>query len=527
MLAPNISSKLLRFGISEPIKVQGTITDDGSGKYGDPLINVGIEVRKSVVKIPSGELRNTNFDGSFTNRNVSGKGIGDENSIIHFKNLTADYFNVPITVDEFSVTDLSKPIATGRVKAKFPINKLNESLGDDLFLFKDGNAVLDLYCRADIDNFQFTKPNLTGNVQITGADITYLPRKLHVVNGALNLQFTETDLLLKSSQFQLGKSMVKMNCSVKNFLNLYYTAPEKIVANLNLTSPQLYLTELMPFLSPRGKAKETKSSVSSMKAFQKQLGKVLELATVKIQLNVQKTNYKKFTATNLRATVALVGNSVSLSKVHVNHAGGSLDLAGNIEPTNSQNKFSIQSTISRVNVKEFFYAFDNFGQNTVTSTNLQGYLSAKVNMNGSITTAGTIVPRSMNGKVNFNLTNALLKNFDPLIKAGKFAFANRDFNIISIPSLSGDLTVKGDKTTLSPMQISSSVLNIDVEGIYSLGAGTNIVMDIPLRNPKRDENLSASEKQANRMKGIVIHLRASDGDDGKVKIRWNKDHGIF
>lgn len=522
LLAPNISSKLLRFGISQPMQVTGKITDDGSGKYGDPLIQVTVQVRKSNVKIPSGELTNANFEGSFTNRNVLGRGIGDENSIINFKNLTADYYHVPIVVDQFAITDLSQPIATGRVKANFPITKLNNAFGDGLFKFAAGDAVLDLFCRADIDNFEFTKPNFKGNVIIKGADITYLPRRMHIVNSALNLQFTDTDLLLKSSQFQLGKSVVNVSSSIKNFLNLYYTAPEKIVANLNLSSPQLSLSELIPFIGPRGSTQT--SSATSMKTIHKQLGKVLELATIKILLNVRKVTYQKFTANNLTANIGLVGEGVSLSNVHVNHAGGSLDLSGNIRQSRNRNLFTIQSKISRVNVKEFFYSFDNFGQKTITANNLHGYLSALANINGAITSTGTVVSRSMNGKVSFNLKNALLKDFDPLIKAGKFAFANRDFNNIALPNLDGVLTIAGEKVVISPMQISSSVLNMDVAGVYSLGAGTNIVMDIPLRNPKRDEQLSAAEKKSNRMKGIVLHLRASDGDDGKVKIRWNKDH---
>jgi len=64
LLSPNISSKLLKFGIEKPIDIRGNIVDDGSGKYGDPLIKVGIKVRDNVVSIPAGKLTAANFDGS-------------------------------------------------------------------------------------------------------------------------------------------------------------------------------------------------------------------------------------------------------------------------------------------------------------------------------------------------------------------------------------------------------------------------------------------------------------------------------
>jgi len=73
------------------------------------------------------------------------------------------------------------------------------------------------------------------------------------------------------------------------------------------------------------------------------------------------------------------------------------------------------------------------------------------------------------------------------------------------------------------MQINSSVLNLNVKGIYGVTSGTNIAMDIPLRNPKGDENLDRQQKRAARMRGIVLHLRATD-ENGELKVRWNKEH---
>ncbi|WP_379089050.1 hypothetical protein [Pedobacter sp. UC225_65] len=155
---------------------------------------------------------------------------------------------------------------------------------------------------------------------------------------------------------------------------------------------------------------------------------------------------------------------------------------------------------------------------------MKGYLSAKVNASGSITEKGDIVKRSMYGQVIFNLSNAALVGFEPIEKVGKFAFPNRDLSNIAIEKLDGTLTLNGDKINISPMQVNSSVLNFNVKGVYGLSNGTNIAMDIPLRNPKKDEKITdKEEKQLARMKGIVLHLKAIE-EDGKLKIRWNKDH---
>jgi len=522
LLAPNISSKLLKFGIEKPIDIRGNIIDDGSGKYGDPLIKVGITVRDNVVSIPAGKLTDCNFDGSFTNRDTVGGVIGDENSSIKFHKLTAKYFNAPLKIDTFTVNNLSRPIATGLVTSQFPLSNLNNSLGTNDFEFKNGTADLKLYCQADIDNFRFTKPVVSGKIKVADADILYIPRNLHLVKSALDINFNQNNLSIQNGHFQLGKSELNVNCNIANFANLYYTAPEKILVNLKMTSPQLYLKEFLPFLGPRN-AKKTKTK-GNKQVVSKELSNVLELSQMNIRLTVNKAIYEKFMAKNLDADISLRGGGIFFNKISVGHAGGQLSLNGNIIQQEASNSFKINSKISHVNVKDFFYSFDNFGQNTITNRNLKGYLSSLVNITGRISHTGKILPRSINGKVTFNLNNAALVNFGPMVKVGKFAFANRNLSNVEIKNLDGTLNINGDKVEISPMQVSSSALNFNVKGTYALGSGTNVAMDIPLRNPKGDENLTRQEKREARMRGIVLHLKAVDDEKGGIKIRWNKDH---
>lgn len=524
LLAPNISSKLLKFAIDEPIAVVGRIVDDGHKNGTDPMINVRMTVKNNTVTFPSGQLTKCNFIGTFTNKDTVGRAIGDENSAIRFFALSGDYYNAPLKVDTFAITNLSRPLAAGFVTAQFPLERLNSSIGGETFNFKNGTADVRLYCKADIDNFRFTKPILSGNVLIKNADITYVPRNMKLVNSSLTLNFNQKDLNISNSRFQLGKSILNMNCSIENFLNFYYTDPEKILVNLKLSSPQLNLSEFMSFLGPRKSVKRKPPTKNSIKEVSDQLNAVLEASKVQIQLNVNKAIYNRFVAQNLDASISLLGDGVYFNKIKVNHAGGSLNLTGNIKQSGAINKFTFNSVISRVSVKDFFYAFENFGQNSITNQNLKGYLSAKVNASGSITEKGNIVKRSMYGQVIFNLSNAALIGFDPIRKVGRFAFPNRDLSNIVIENLDGTLTLNGDKIDISPMQVNSSVLNFNVKGVYGLNNGTNIAMDIPLRNPKKDEKITdKEEKKLARMKGIVLHLKAVE-EEGKLKIKWNKDH---
>ena len=114
----------------------------------------------------------------------------------------------------------------------------------------------------------------------------------------------------------------------------------------------------------------------------------------------------------------------------------------------------------------------------------------------------------------------MLVNFEPVRNVGKFAFPFRDMENIEFYGLEGRFDINGEKVTIHPMKISSSVLNMDVEGVYSFGKGTEIYIDVPLRNPKRDKDITDEKELAKRRnRGIVLHLKAEDDKDGKVKVK--------
>ena len=110
-----------------------------------------------------------------------------------------------------------------------------------------------------------------------------------------------------------------------------------------------------------------------------------------------------------------------------------------------------------------------------------------------------------------------------MYKIGNFAFPKRDFSNIKFMNLKNTLSISRDKVNIPPMEIRSSVLNIFLSGVYSFNKGTDIRLRIPLRNPRKDELKTAmDEKRAHSLKGIVLNLHSTDGDDGQVKIRLGK-----
>ncbi|MEX8548228.1 MAG: AsmA family protein [Mucilaginibacter sp.] len=520
LLAANIAKHLDMFDLKNPIAASCMLSGNFSG--GDLAVNVNTSVKNNTLTTPGGTIDSCSFVGLYTNEYVKGKGLTDQNSAIKLYHLTGNYEQVPFTVDTGIISNLEKPIATGTFRSKFAVNRLNH-LFDETLNFSRGTADLKFNYKADIVNFKLVKPVVSGYINIQNADANYVPRKLVFKNTSISLNITGNDLFLKNIHLQSGKSIVFMEGSVRNFMNLYYTDPEKILVNWQIRSPQMYLGEFLGFLSDKRSIRLKKKKSSSN--FADQLNTVLEKGKADMHIRVDKAYYYKFLATDVIADLLLSEDGIQLKNVSVKNAGGSVNLNGTISQNGATNHFAINTNVNNVNISNFFYSFDNFGIQGFNYKNLRGFLSLKSNISGNVTDQGKVVPRSINGTVNLNLKKGALIDFDPIVNVGKFAFPFRDVRNIMIDNLNGKFDLHGDKITINPMMINSSVLNMNVAGVYGFTKGTNIALDVPLRNPKKDEDITnQQEKQDRRMKGIVLHILASDGDNGKIKFGWNKNH---
>ncbi|MBW4890534.1 AsmA family protein [Mucilaginibacter sp. HMF5004] len=515
LLAANITPTINKFNFDRPINVKATIS--GSFGGGSPYLHVEAIMRNNRLSIPGGVINDCSFNGVFTNNRDSRKGNTDSNSVIHLFHLTGKYSNLPFSIDTGSIVNFAKPYATGNFVSHFPIANLNTLMGGKVVKFGSGIADIRLKYKADIVDYRINKPAIAGTINLKNANINYVSRGLQLTNSSLSLNFLRNDLILKNIRVQSGRSIVLMEGKVNNFLNLYYNSPEKIVLNWQVTSPQLYLGEFLGFLNSR---KNIKPKTANSGNIIDQLYNVLDKGKANMHIRVDKVYYNKFLATNATADILLSEDGFVLNNVSVKHAGGSLKLnAQVINQVDNQNKFILSTIISNVDVHEFFYAFNNFGLTSLTSDNLKGFLSAKAQIKGGLSDKGVMKPNSVNGYATINLKNASLINFKPINGIGKFAFPFRNLDNISIPNLDAKFDMRGDKVIINPMKISSSVLNIDVAGTYSFTTGTNIAIDVPLRNPKKDSTITDKDELAKkRYKGIVLHLVAKDGDNGRIKI---------
>lgn len=522
MVSPNIQSKLHALEFEDDIKVTAQLSGSLE-KRGDPLVHVRWVVEDNVMTTPGGKITDCNMTGSFINAANPALGQNDRNSLISVPKLTGKWNDIAFTADSVSVLDLIDPLISAHIVSGFDLKKINHIAPTDMVSIADGSGNINVFYRGALKVDDPRPPYINGFVKVAGLKATYVPRNLVFHNSDINLNFMGSDVYLRDSKVNCKSSVLYLEGSLLNFLNLYYTDPGKIILNLRAKSPSINLEEFQSLLSKRktvSKTVRTKGGKNLQKAVG-QLNDILDKSNVHLNLAVDKIQFKKFTATAIRADVKMTESAIDLNNVSVKNSGGSVLLNAHVDQSGPSNGVNLSANINSVDVTQFFTALDDFGQDAITHKNLRGQLTASANVKMMISDAGKVAPGSMNGKVDFNLTNGALVGFEPLEKISRFVFRNRHLDNITFSDLKNTLELNGTKIRINPMFIESSALVLQVEGIYGLNnKGTDIRVDVPLRNPKKDEHIiNDEERKASNMKGIVIHLQAVNGEDGNVKIK--------
>lgn len=516
LLPDSIQQKLKRYKIDQPIPVQANFF--GSLAAGAmPLVTINIETKKAHIVTPPAEFNNCAFAASFTNQVVNGNPPSDENAKITFKNFTGNWENISLRSDSVIITNLIRPFISCDIGSDFNLKQLNELSGSNTMQFMQGKGNMAINYKASLTN-DSVPATINGKIVLKNAELSYLPRHFSLKNCNGTVEFKGQDVFIKKLSAIAGNNQLVMNGSVNNLLTLLNT-PENLTINWNIYSPDL---DINNFISYIGKPATATINTSSKKRFFKIADKVdrmLKAGTANLRIQANHVSYKKFSAKNVLASILLLQNKIVLNEVRLSHAGGFITVNGSLTDGAYANGLNVSTTLDHVSIPEVFHSFNNFGQDAITEKNMRGILSANIVMSAALTDKATIVENSLTAKIDFNVQNGELINFEPVQKISETAFKKRDFSNLRFAELKNSLEVNGSAIKIPNMEIRSNVFTMFVQGVYDVKKGTDMSIRVPASNLKKpDEDVVLKNKNK---PGLSIRLRAKTGEDGKLKVTWD------
>lgn len=520
----DIRGKLSRFSLRDPLPLSVSI--EGRMKYLDtPKVELAFQLRENQLR--SGEIRvdSLSLEGYFTNYLRPGFGHSDANSQVLVKEVKGCLLGMPFASDSIAVTQLRDPQVSVQARGDFPLVRLKEILPPALVQFRGGQMRYVIQYKGPLA-LDRGRSQWKGFMEIQGGKLAYLPRRLPFEDLDARIRLEGVDLFMEEVSARTGNSRVKMKGRTRDLLTYFYRNPRRVSFEWELSSPWVDLEDFHSFISPRQNPYSQSFHKPKKGSFGDQMEQVLAKSLARVKVEVDSLSYRRFHSRNIKAQLALGEKESRLPHFEIEHAGGNIRARVDLKERISGTDFEMEASIQHVDVKRLFYGFEDFGQSALSYQNLEGVFSAGVRMKGRFLITGDLEANSLDGQVDFELREGGLIRFEPLEKIGRFVFKNRNLEEIRFREMSNLLDIRQGIITIHPMWIQSTALNLKVYGQYGLHGSTDIHLEIPLRNPRKDEiRKRKGLKIRDRKKGIVLYLRVQDQPDGSMSIGWDEDRG--
>lgn len=510
-----IATSLAIVQVDQPLNARAEIT--GLLKGGLPLVNVSWDIPITNLKTPLQNFDSASLTGTFTNEITKGLPRTDPNSRIIIHNFKALWKGLPVHSDKMEILDLSNPVLSCDLVSSFPLLAMNQMTGIQSFLFQKGNCEIRIGYSGPLMNNNSNNSIVNGSVHFVDGKMLYVPRNVLVQNFTGDIFIRNSDVFLHKFNLKLMDQVLSIEANAKNLISMMSADPASAVINFEITSPSLDVQKFNYFFGSRKTVKAKGNSINSVLS---KIDDVLEKGKLNIRLLANAIHYKNFDASDVQADVSLLKDRYIVQEIRMKHAGGDMSISGDLRSAGKNYNAALQFNMKGMQVTKLFRSFDNFGQDAITSKNLEGNLTVNSVTNLMLDEKGSILPATINSRINFLLQNGVLQNFEPVKKMQKFVFKNRNFDTIRFADLQNVLEVRQKKIYINRMQIKSSVLTMYVQGVYANDSSSDLSIQLPISNLfKRKDQLNLLNMGNHKSGGSSIYLRGRTGGDGNIEFK--------
>lgn len=327
------------------------------------------------------------------------------------------------------------------------------------------------------------------------------------------LKFAANHNAVSIQQFQLkrGQSDLELNGELPAFLNYLFKPKQALTVKAHLNSKQLNLNDFL-------------NSGSGNKRFEMVFP---ENNHFLFDANIAQFKFGKFEAKAITGNFELKNNKALLSDLSFETAEGKANADALAEQTNAGIYLSLQTKLKNLNISKVFNELNNFGQNTLTNKNVNGFLSADISFTGKWDLALNPDLNSLVAEAQLTIDRGELIDFKPLESVSRFIELN-ELKRIKFSTLESQIRINAQTLTFSKTELKNSALNIVFWGTHQFNNTIDYHVQLLLsellskrqqKNKAFDEELALIENDPDNRRSVFI---AMSGNLDNPVIRYDR-----
>ncbi len=518
-----IGRSLARFQISNTMAADAQIR--GSLQPGrQPWVHVRFGLNEASVESRGLKMSRVTSEAYFTNAWDSLRARDDRNSAIVIEQFQGKIRDVPFSC-RASIVDLTDPVLTLHAHVDMPLTQANRQVDTTQLQFLSGRFSSDFTYQGHLNEYLDSTATrysglLSGTAKIEEGSILWVPTKQSLTSLRAHASFDQQSFRIDTLRVRDRDNVIHLTGRLDNYVPFFVEPATKGNVTLSISSDFLNLSQWLTRAKPKVKSKA--SQRASRVRLSQQFDKIYDLLEFDLSLDIREFRYRKLAGRNFKTRIRLAKNELTAQPT-LNFAGGNMELklkASNLH--RERNPISIQATARRVDVQKLFEAFSDFGQKTIRARNLRGQVFATAQFSGTINDNLDLHVPSLRGDIRMNIRNGRLVDFAPLEKLSSFLFRKRDFSDVRFAEIKTRFGLKATEIDVARMEIESTVLQLFLEGRYSLANDTDLSIQIPLSNlRKRDKNFKPQNVGVDKKMGPSVYLRAREDETGEMHITYD------
>lgn len=523
ILNDSLVKTLQRFQIEQPVRI--AVRMKGAIQPGvKPAVALTFSIVNSKVTTPRLNMEEMTIQGSFMNHLNPDLPNDAQNSQLYFASMKGLANNLPVEA-EVTLTDLRDPALKLKAVFNVDLKNLNASIDTTKIRMIEGRFVSTFTYSGKLKEYLDEsrakyEGKLLGKATISGGKVDYIERKIKIEKLNATFDFTEKNFDVPELKLLVNNNFLTINGSMTDFIPFFTSPEQSCKVKLNIVSPHI---DLSGFAQQRQITRSKSAKAASKRRVSDLVEKLNEILEFDLNFRINEFVNKNFRATQLKGNLVLADNVFILKNAGMDFAKGKVGL--NVKVTNLQKKISpihLTTKMKDVDLKEFFFAFNNFNQNIFSHQHVDGKLSLDLDMRAQIDDKLDFISKDLDGVATFTISDGRLKNFEPMQRLSNFLLKGRDFSDVQFGEINSNINMAGTQMNVSRMEVQSTVITMFIEGRYDLKDSSDLSIQVPLSNlKKRDQDFPPENVGVDSKVGPSVFLRVKPDKNGKTTISYD------
>jgi hypothetical protein len=375
-----------------------------------------------------------------------------------------------------NIHNFSKPYIQGNINGNINLSELKEFIGIEQIERVKGRLKISAEIRGQLQNFSSLKQSdaksLLASGKIEMENISFLlnsySRELKNINGLFLIN--NNNAAIESLEVEIESNKFLLTGFLRNFISYLFIENEQLFVEANLQAGVIDLGQLL----------ENQSDESSNTKDEYALVLPSNLS-MNLNLNVSKLEFRKFKAHEIKGTFLLEDQSIRFEPVSFITSNGSF-MANLIIKKAGEKKFSLDciATANNIQIKQFFYEFEGFGQTFINQDHLKGLADTKIKFKCVFSDIFFFYPETVYSLIDLKIKNGELINHPSMKNIALYIQGNKllspfvktdelkkNLAHLKFSELENQIEIKNKTIYLPSMSINTNAMNINISGTHS------------------------------------------------------------